>query len=142
MDHLICKLLQHSLQITLIRKTHKNFQITFRYRRQQWWKKDRVTALTSIVDGDEALSTVDGGVAVRGSLLNATRQPPNHGNNGDNLLNEEEEEEILWGWLGLVSAADWWGREEEAQRMKKKQKPLRKKKRKRGAGERKSRVIF
>jgi len=44
------------------------------------------------VDDDEAPSTVDGGVALRGSRLNAPRQPPNHGNNGDNLLNEEEEE--------------------------------------------------
>ena len=41
-----------------------------------------VTALTSTVDGDEAPSMVDGGVALCGSLLNAPRQPPIHGNNG------------------------------------------------------------
>jgi len=46
------------------------------------------------VDVDEAPSTVDGGVALRGSLLNAPRQPPNHGNNGGKLLNEEEEEPL------------------------------------------------
>jgi len=44
------------------------------------------------VDGDEAPSTVDGGAALRGSLLNAPRQPPNHDNNDSNLLNKEEEE--------------------------------------------------
>ena len=53
-----------------------------------------VTALTSTVDGDEAPSMVDGGVALCGSLLNAPRQPPIHGNNGGKLLNEEEEEPL------------------------------------------------
>jgi len=53
-----------------------------------------VMALTSTVDDDEAPSTVDDGVALRGSLLNAPRQPPIHGNNGGKLLNEEEEEPL------------------------------------------------
>ena len=53
-----------------------------------------VRELTSTVDGDEAPSMVDGGVALRGSLLNAPRQPPIHGNNGGKLLNEEEEEPL------------------------------------------------
>ncbi|KAG4953898.1 hypothetical protein JHK87_039492 [Glycine soja] len=56
------------------------------------FKKLMVTTLTSTVDGDEAPSMVDGGAALRGSLLNAPRQPPNHDNNGNNLLNKEEEE--------------------------------------------------
>ncbi|KAL5173196.1 hypothetical protein HKD37_16G045796 [Glycine soja] len=55
---------------------------------------DRVTTLTSTVDGDKAPSTVDDGVALHGSLLNAPRQPPIHGNNGGKLLNEEEEEPL------------------------------------------------
>ena len=63
-----------------------------------------VTTLTSTVDGDEAPSTVDDGVALHGSLLNAPRnlfmatssswQPPIHGNNGGKLLIEEKEEPL------------------------------------------------
>ena len=49
---------------------------------------------SAYLDGGRSRSSldVDGGVALRGSLLNAPWQPPNHGNNGGNLLNEEEEE--------------------------------------------------
>ena len=53
-----------------------------------------VTTLTSTMDGDEAPSMVDDGVALPESLLNAPRQPPVHGNNGGKLLNEEEEEPL------------------------------------------------
>ena len=38
---------------------------------RQQWQKQRTVVLTSTVDADDAPSTVDGGVALHGNLLNA-----------------------------------------------------------------------
>ena len=80
----------------MIRNTHNStFRSAFYTIAGNNGGNDRVTTLTSTVDGDEAPSTVDDGVALRGSLLDAPQQPPIHGNNGGKLLNEKEEEEPL-----------------------------------------------